>query len=98
MSPAVVVPAAPAVEHLHHRGLAGPVGPQQAEARTLLDLEADVADRGQLAEVLADVLTEITAIRPLILTWTESVIVPVGTDKNRANPGFGVLPASATAV
>ena len=55
--PAVAnVPAAPAVEHLHHRGLAGPVGAQQAEADALLDLETQVADGAHAAERLVDML------------------------------------------
>ena len=52
----MVIPAAPAVDHLHHRRLAGPVGPEQAEARTLLDLEAQVMHGTEPAERLADVM------------------------------------------
>jgi len=50
------VSAAAAVEHLHHRGLAGPVGAQQAETDALLDLEAQVTDGLDPAECLVDVL------------------------------------------
>ena len=43
-------------EHAHERGLAGAVGPEQAEDRPLGDLEVDPAQRQGLAEALDDAL------------------------------------------
>jgi hypothetical protein len=51
----LIVPAAAAVDHLHHRGLAGPIGAQQTETRALLDLEAQIADGVHPAESLVDI-------------------------------------------
>src|SRR5262249_51669911 len=39
-------------QHLHRRGLAGPVGPEEAEDLALGDRQREVADRGLRTEVL----------------------------------------------
>ena len=92
---AVLVTAAAAIEHLHERGLACAVGPEQGKARPRLDLEADVADRRHLAKVLADVAYGDDLPRCILGPWIRAGIGDGHAAIIRPGPLASTLPSSS---